>query len=88
MQWTLPPWWIMENDMLKRVYVFQNFLDAIQFIDSVAPICESSWHHPDWRNIYNRIEVALTTHDAWNIVTEKDFLLAKSMEEIFTRVTN
>ena len=49
----------------------------------VAFLAESQQHHPNWSNVYNRVEIVLTTHDAGNVVTDKDFKLAKAIDQLF-----
>jgi 4a-hydroxytetrahydrobiopterin dehydratase len=51
----------------------------------VAFVCEKMNHHPEWTNVWNKVEITLSTHDAGNIVTEKDRKLAKSIEEIYEK---
>lgn len=51
----------------------------------VALLCEKHAHHPDWRNVWNRLEIRLNTHDAGNVVTDKDRALAKDIDAIWSR---
>ena len=69
------PGWRQEGDTLARAFVFGNFSEAFAFMVRVALIAERLEHHPDWRNVWSRVEVRLTTHDAGGI-TELDVLLA------------
>lgn len=73
--------WTIENDKLHREYVFGDFVQAFGFMTEVALIAERTNHHPEWFNVYKNVVVDLTTHEAEGI-TERDFDLAKSMEEI------
>ena len=73
--------WSLQQDKLYRQFVFGNFLEAFGFMTQVAPLAESMDHHPEWSNVYNRVEVYLTTHDA-NGISERDFTLAQAMNEI------
>ena len=73
--------WSIEDGKLHREYIFSNFVQAFGFMTEVALIAESSNHHPEWVNVYKRVIVDLTTHEAGGI-TKRDFELAKSMEEI------
>ena len=75
--------WIEENNQLKRSFQFTNFIEAFGFMAKVALIAEKMNHHPDWRNVYNTIDIALYTGDAGNIITEKDRKLAKEIDQIF-----
>ena len=72
--------WIVEDNKLKRSFVFENFIHAWGFMNSVALIAEKMNHHPLWLNVYNKVEIELSTHDAGNTVTQKDIDLAKAME--------
>jgi 4a-hydroxytetrahydrobiopterin dehydratase len=73
--------WSVENDKLHREYVFNNFVQAFGFMTETALIAESTNHHPEWFNVYKKVIVDLTTHETGGI-TERDFELAKRMEEI------
>jgi len=75
--------WKEENNQLKRTFEFKNFIDAFGFMAKAAIVIEKHNHHPDWRNVYNRLEVALCTHDAGNIVTEKDHKLAEALDKLY-----
>ena len=76
--------WTTADGTLQRTFTFRNFREAFGFMTEVALVAERSNHHPEWRNIYNRITVQLTTHDAGGI-TEKDFDLANHMDSIASR---
>lgn len=78
---TLTTPWIITNDRLCKTFTFPDFVTAFAFITRVAFIAEKMDHHPDWTNVYNRVEIRLNTHDAGDKVTEKDFELAKRIEE-------
>ncbi len=71
--------WALENGKLHREFVFANFIEAFGFMASAALVAEKMDHHPEWSNIYNRVAVDLTTHDA-DGVTELDFELAAAMD--------
>lgn len=73
--------WSLENGKLHREYIFSNFVEAFGFMTEAALIAESSNHHPEWFNVYKKVIVDLTTHEAGGI-TERDFELARRMEEI------
>jgi 4a-hydroxytetrahydrobiopterin dehydratase len=74
--------WITENNELKKKFVFKNFKEAFGFMTAVAEEAEKANHHPDWRNVYNSVEITLSTHDAGNIVTSKDIELSQKIDEI------
>ena len=70
--------WTHENDALLREFRFTDFSAAFAFMTRAAMRAEQLDHHPDWFNVYNRVKVQLSTHDA-DGVTELDFLLAEAM---------
>ena len=75
--------WKEENNQLKRSFVFEDFSEAFAFMTRVAIIAEKQNHHPNWSNVYNKVDITLSTHDAGDIVTAKDKELAKAIDEIF-----
>ena len=76
--------WVISGSggAIEKTYRFTGFPAAMAFMAMVAPFAESTDHHPEWRNVYNRVEVVLTTHDA-DGVTAKDLRLAEHMEQVF-----
>ena len=64
--------WKEENNKLYRKFQFSNFSQAFSFMTRVALEAEKMDHHPEWKNVYNTVEIWLSTHDAGDIVTEKD----------------
>ena len=78
---TLPLWRPAEGgrDAIIRTYRFSDFTAAFGFMTRTALMAEKLDHHPEWFNVYNRVDVTLTTHDA-NGVTELDVTLAKFMD--------
>lgn len=76
--------WTLAEDALQRSFSFRNFREAFGFMTEVAFAAELSNHHPDWKNVYNRVTVRLSTHDAGGI-TVKDFDLARQMDTIASR---
>ncbi len=74
--------WEEINNQLYKKFVFKNFIDAFEFMKKVAPLAEKMNHHPKWTNVYNVVEVWLSTHDAGNVVTQKDFALAEAIDGI------
>jgi 4a-hydroxytetrahydrobiopterin dehydratase len=75
--------WEETNNQLKRCFKFKHFIDAFAFMTKVAFAAEQLNHHPNWSNVYNQVDIVLTTHDAGNTVTEKDWQLAKKIDEIY-----
>ena len=78
----LPGWRVVEGrDAIVKTFRFADFNAAFGFMSRVALLAERMDHHPEWFNVYNRVEVTLATHDAGG-VTERDVRMAKFMEEI------
>lgn len=73
------------DNTLRATFTFKDFKEAFAFMTEVAFHAELQNHHPNWSNVYNRVEIALTTHDAGNVVTDKDIVLAKSISAIFAK---
>jgi 4a-hydroxytetrahydrobiopterin dehydratase len=76
------PGWAFDGDRLVKTFTFSSFPEAISFIMRVAFVVEAMNHHPDWSNVYNRVVVRLSTHDAGGKVTEKDSELAGRIQAI------
>lgn len=74
--------WKEENNKLKRTFEFKDFSEAFAFMTRVALIAEKQNHHPWWSNVYNKVEMELNTHDVDDIVTEKDWKLAKAIDKL------
>jgi len=74
--------WKEEDNKLKKTFKFANFQEAFAFMTRVAFLAESQQHHPNWSNVYNTVEIELTTHDDGNIITDKDRKLAKAIDKI------
>ena len=72
--------WTNDNNVLYKKFEFKNFSEAFAFMTRVAIEAEKLDHHPKWTNVYNRIEIWLSTHDAGNIITEKDTKLAAKID--------
>ena len=73
------PGWTRVGDGIERQYKFADFVAAFGFMTRVALMAEKADHHPEWSNVYNRVEVRLTTHDAGGI-TAKDVALATAID--------
>ena len=74
--------WEEKNNTLYRKFEFRNFSEAFAFMTRVALEAEKMDHHPDWSNVYNKVEISLSTHSAGDIVTEKDRKLAKKIDAL------
>tara|TARA_R110002049_G_scaffold159460_2_gene324430 strand:- start:1340 stop:1573 length:234 start_codon:yes stop_codon:yes gene_type:complete len=74
--------WKEENNTLKRSFEFKNFIEAWSFMTKVAIIAEKMNHHPEWSNVYNKVNITLTTHDEGNTITDKDRELAKKIDAL------
>jgi len=72
--------WIENNNQLYKKFEFKNFSEAFGFMTRVAIEAEKMNHHPSWKNVYNKVEIWLSTHDAGNIVTDKDRELADKID--------
>jgi len=74
--------WKQENNKLKKEFSFPNFVEAFGFMTKVAMVAEKLNHHPSWRNTYNKVTIELSTHDAGDVVTEKDKILAGEIDKL------
>jgi 4a-hydroxytetrahydrobiopterin dehydratase len=73
-----------ERDAIVREFIFADFNQAFSFMTQVALAAEKRDHHPEWANVYNRVNMVLTTHDAGGL-TQRDFDLAGCADEAFNR---
>merc|ERR1740130_2557451 len=81
----VPEWTECEDrDAIKRSFTFENFEEAWMFMNGVALRAEKADHHPEWFNVYNRVDVLLSTHDAGGL-TSKDIKLAKYMDSVASK---
>ncbi len=71
--------WREENNALVADLEFGDFVEAFAFMTEVAALAEEHNHHPEWCNVYNRVSIRLTTHDAGSRVTDKDRALAEAI---------
>ncbi len=71
--------WEIIDDAIQKEFVFEDFIEAFGFMSRVAILAEKQNHHPEWSNVYNRVNITLTTHDAGG-VTKKDLRLAESIK--------
>ena len=74
--------WEEKNNTLYKKFTFQNFSEAFGFMTRVAIEAEKMNHHRLWTNVYNQVEIWLNTHDAGNIVTEKDRKLSAKIDQL------
>lgn len=75
--------WKEENNALHAKFTFNDFKEAFAFMNRVAFEAEAQQHHPNWTNVYNTVEFALNTHDAGDVVTDKDRKLAETIDDIY-----
>jgi 4a-hydroxytetrahydrobiopterin dehydratase len=73
--------WTLQGDQIERLLTFENFVDSMIFVNRVAEIAEEESHHPEIRIVYNRVTLALTTHDAGGL-TQKDFQMAQRIDAL------
>lgn len=74
--------WKEENNQLYRKFEFKNFSEAFAFMTRVALEAEKMDHHPVWTNSWNKVEIRLSTHDAGDVVTEKDRKLSRQIDQL------
>ena len=74
--------WLEKDHALVREFQFKDFSEAFAFMTRVAFLAEQVNHHPEWSNVYNRVTIRLSTHDAGNVVTEKDRQLAAAIDKL------
>lgn len=74
--------WTEQNNRLCRKFEFKDFSEAFAFMTRVALLAEKHNHHPYWTNVWNRVEIYLSTHDAGDIVTERDRKLAAAIDKL------
>lgn len=74
--------WTEKNNQLVRSFEFDDFISAFSFMTRAAFVAEKMGHHPEWSNVYNKVEIKLSTHDAGNVVTDKDRKLADAIDKL------
>ncbi len=74
--------WEEKNNRLIKNFEFKNFIEAFGFMTQVAMVAEKMDHHPFWTNVYNRVSIELSTHDAGDVVTDLDHQLAREIDKI------
>jgi len=78
--------WINENNALHKTYTFADFETAMHFMQIASKQISIHNHHPEWSNVYNKVSIKLTTHDAGNTITEKDEILAVMFDEVYNSI--
>ena len=73
--------WEFKDNGIVKTFQFKDFIEAFGFMSKAALCAERANHHPEWFNVYNRVEVRLSTHDAGGL-TDQDLALAKEMEKL------
>ena len=74
--------WDERDGALHREFTFADFSEAFAFMTRVAFIAEKHDHHPNWSNVYNRVSISLTSHDAGNTVTDRDRTMAAAIDDL------
>lgn len=75
--------WQVVNNKLERQFEFDDFREALSFINKMSEICESMNHHPEINWTYNKIKLSLSTHEQGDIITDLDYQLSKSIDSIY-----
>lgn len=78
---SLDDWELIDGDRLRKTFRFSNFTAAFAFMTRCAPVADELDHHPEWSNVYNRVTIELTTHDAGGI-TERDIAFARRADAL------
>ena len=79
------PSWQFRNKSINKEFTFKNFVEAFAFMTAIALEAEKLDHHPDWSNVYNKVNISLSTYSAGN-VTDLDFNLATRIETIYAKI--
>lgn len=74
--------WKEKDKKLVKSFEFKDFVEAFGFMSRVALVAEKMQHHPEWSNVYNKVEITLQSHDDGNKVTDKDHKLAKAIDAL------
>lgn len=78
--------WQETDNQIIQDFTFKDFVTAFGFMTKVAIEAEKMNHHPEWSNVYNKVTIKLSTHDAGNIVTDKDRELAAKIDQLLNGV--
>lgn len=76
--------WVLNDNCIQRTLVFKDFVEAFSFMTSAAILSEKLNHHPNWKNVYNKVDITLSTHDAGGL-TDLDFKLAKAIDVVLDK---
>jgi len=76
--------WTEKDNKLHRSFAFRDFSEAFAFMTRVALLAEQHNHHPYWTNVYHKVDIYLNTHDAGDVVTEKDRKLADAIDALLS----
>ena len=79
--------WQETDNALVAEFKFEDFVSAFGFMSAVALHAEKMNHHPEWSNVYNKVSIKLTTHDAGNTVTDKDRKLSQTISTLYKKMT-
>ena len=80
----MPSWEFVDGvDAIHKNFIFKDFKEAFAFMTQIAQIAETLNHHPEWFNVWNRVEIRLSTHDLGGL-TKKDISLAQKIDETFS----
>lgn len=74
--------WKEASGKLNRSFTFADFSEAFAFMTRVALLADKMDHHPEWSNVYNKVDIHLSTHDAGDVVTDKDRALAAAIDKL------
>lgn len=74
--------WEEKDNKLHQRFEFKDFSEAFSFMTRVALLAEQKGHHPEWSNVWNKVDITLCTHDEGNKITDKDREMAKAIEEL------
>jgi 4a-hydroxytetrahydrobiopterin dehydratase len=78
--------WVLLDNKLTKTLEFTTFEEAIDFMVRASKVISELDHHPEWTNVYNRVMVSLCTHDAGNVVTQKDYDLATALDRVLSQI--
>lgn len=81
----IPDHWQAKESSLYRQFIFNDFIEAFSFMQKVAFLAEKANHHPNWQNVWNKVDIHLNTHDAGNTITEKDIALANAINALASK---
>lgn len=74
--------WQETNNELHKQFIFKDFTEAFEFMTKVAKLAEEQQHHPRWQNVWNKVDIWLSTHEKGNAVTDKDRRMAETIDAL------